>query len=167
MTEKQINIISVDSSNAEKVAPLIADFRVTLNSYRGIISEPDLGSARQEIQYFLDAGYPVFAAEADGEYIGYIVCRTDGGCLWVEHIYVDSRYRRRGAATLLFGKAEEIAGSMGEDTVYNYVHPNNEGMIGFLRSKGYTVLNLIEIRKPYAGEKLRTTVKVDDKEFDY
>ncbi|MBR6321294.1 MAG: GNAT family N-acetyltransferase, partial [Lachnospiraceae bacterium] len=75
--------------------------------------------------------------------------------------------RQKGVGSLLFGKAEELAASMGEDTVFNYVHPNNEGMIGFLRSKGYTVLNMIEIRKPYKGEKLTSTVRVNDNVFDY
>ena len=71
------------------------------------------------------------------------------------------------AASLLFGKAEELAREMGDDTVYNFVHPNNEGMIAFLRSKGYTVLNMIEIRRPYTGEKLTTMVRVDGNVFDY
>ena len=68
---------------------------------------------------------------------------------------------------MLFSKAEEIAASMGEDTVYNYVHPNNENMIRFLRSKGYTVLNMIEIRKPYKAEKLTATIHVEKETFDY
>jgi ribosomal protein S18 acetylase RimI-like enzyme len=85
----------------------------------------------------------------------------------VEHIFVREDYRRRGVATMLFNKAEEIAASMGENTVYNFVHPNNEGMIIFLRSKGYTVLNMIEIRKPYEGEKLTTKVHVENEAFDY
>ena len=68
---------------------------------------------------------------------------------------------------MLFRKAEELAASMGEDTVYNYVHPNNEGMIRFLASKGYTVLNMIEIRKPYKDEKLTTTIHVEKEAFDY
>ena len=68
---------------------------------------------------------------------------------------------------MLFGKAEEIAASMGEDTVYNYVHPNNENMIRFLRSKGYTVLNMIEIRKPYRDEKLTEIIHVGKEAFDY
>ena len=55
----------------------------------------------------------------------------------------------------------------GEDTVYNYVHPNNDGVIAFLRSMGYSVLNLIEIRKPYAGETLTTTIPVGAETFDY
>ena len=68
---------------------------------------------------------------------------------------------------MLFEKAEEIARAMGEETVYNFVHPNNENMIQFLRSKGYTVLNMLEIRKPYNGEKLTTTIHVDKEAFDY
>lgn len=68
---------------------------------------------------------------------------------------------------MLFKKAEEIAESMGEETVYNYVHPNNEKMIQFLRSKGYSVLNMIEIRKPYKDEKLTTTIQVGKESFDY
>ncbi len=103
----------------------------------------------------------------DGTLAGYIVCRIDEPNLWVEQIYVRDDFRRKGIASRLFEKAEELSASMGEDTVYNYVHPNNERMIGFLRSKGYTVLNMIEIRKPWKGEKLSTTVHVDDHEFDY
>ena len=68
---------------------------------------------------------------------------------------------------MLFNKAEEIAALMGEDTVYNFVHPNNENMIRFLRAKGYTVLNMIEIRKPYEGEILSTTIHVGKEAFDY
>ena len=58
-----------------------------------------------------------------------------------------------GVAAALHGKAEEIAASYGNDTVYNYVHPNNHRMIEFLRKAWLqSVLNLIEIRKPYQNE---------------
>ena len=73
----------------------------------------------------------------------------------------------RGVAAALHGKAEEIAASYGNDTVYNYVHPNNHRMIEFLGKRGYTVLNLIEIRKPYQNEKLTQTITVGEHEFDY
>ena len=162
-----MNIIRIDELSAEKIVPLIAAFRVALRSYKGIASEPDLQSAREEAFEFLSKGYPVYAAECCGEQAGYIVCRIEEPCLWVEHIYVSNQYRRRGVASALFSEAEKIAESMGDDTVYNFVHPNNEGMISFLRSKGYTVLNMIEIRKPYRGEKLRTTIRVDENAFDY
>ena len=162
-----MNIVKVDETNAEKVVPLIAAFRVTLQSYKNIHSEPDDKSAKEEVFEFLEKDYPIYAIEQNDEFIGYIVCRIEEPCLWVEHIYVMDEYRRCGAASMLFGKAEEIAESMGEDTVYNFVHPNNEDMISFLRSKGYTVLNMLEIRKSYKGEELSTTIHVDENTFDY
>lgn len=91
----------------------------------------------------------------------------DEPCVWVESIYVHPDFRRQGIGGALFGKAEELAASFGEDTVYNYVHPNNHAMIAFLRGKGYSVLNLLEIRKPYAGEKLTRKIRVDEEQFDY
>ncbi len=157
-----MKLIRIDTENAERLAPLAAAFRVTLNGYRGIVSEPYIPAGRAEIIEFLDAGFPVFAVETDGELAGYAVCRIDEPCLWVEHLFVRDEYR-----PLLFEKAEELARAMGEDTVFNFVHPNNRGMIDFLRAKGYTVLNMIEIRKPYTGEKLTTTVHVDENAFDY
>ncbi len=151
----------------DALAPLVAEFRVALNAFKGIDTEPDAGSGREEIADFLKEGYPVFALVSGGETIGYIVCRTEGYCIWVEQLFVKKEYRRQGAASMLFGKAEELAASKGEDTLYNYVHPNNDAVIGFLRSRGYTVLNLIEIRKPYGGEIPKSKIKVAENEFDY
>ena len=162
-----MKLIQIEKNDADRVAPLVADFRVTLNGYRGISSQPRVEAAREELTEFLDAGFPVFAAEDGSELAGYMVCRIEEPCLWVEHLFVRGSYRRRGVATLLFEEAEALAASMGEDTVFNFVHPNNLGMIAFLRSKGYTVLNMIEIRKLYPGEALTTTIPVGDAVFDY
>ena len=162
-----MELIEIQRPDADRLAPLVAAFRVTLDGYRGIASQPRVEAAREEIMEFLNAGFPVFAAEDGGELIGYTVCRIDEPCLWVEHLFVRDDYRRRGIGTLLFEKAEELARSMGEDTVFNFVHPNNRGMIDFLRTKGYTVLNMIEIRKSYPGERLTTTIPVGDAVFDY
>ena len=119
------------------------------------------------MEEYLAAGFPVFAAIMDGEYAGYVVCRVDSQVVWVESIFVKEEYRHHGVATALHSKAEEIAATYGEDTVYNYVHPNNHRMIDFLRKRGYTVLNLIEIRKPYEGEQFTQTISVGDHYFDY
>ena len=162
-----MKLIDIQRGDADRLSPLAADFRVTLNGYRGIASQPRVEAAREEIGEFLDAGFPIYAVEDGGELAGYMVCRIDAPCLWVEHLFVREDCRRKGAATILFEKAEEIARAMGEDTVYNFVHPNNLGMIEFLRSRGYTVLNMIEIRKPYAGERLKTAIPVGDALFDY
>ena len=162
-----MELIRIGNTDADGVAPLVAAFRTQLKSYKGIKSQPDIEVGKKEILEFMESGFPVYAVKDNGAYAGYIVCRIDKPCLWVEQIFVREDYRRKGVATMLCSKAEEIAASMGEDTVYNFVHPNNENMIGFLRSKGYTVLNMIEIRRPYKGEKLTTTIHVDAEAFDY
>ncbi|MBP5312914.1 MAG: GNAT family N-acetyltransferase [Clostridia bacterium] len=162
-----MKLVKIEEKDAGRLAPLAADFRVRLKKFRGIESVPDKKAGKTEIIEFLRAGFPVYAAEENGDLIGYIVCRIDEPCLWVEHFFVSEEHRGKGVGTLLFAKAEELAAKMGEDTVYNFVHPNNETMIRFLRSRGYTVLNMIEIRKPYKGEKTSTTVKVGNEVFDY
>jgi ribosomal protein S18 acetylase RimI-like enzyme len=162
-----MKLIKVEIKDADKLAPLVAAFRTQLRSYKGIKSQPNIEAGKEEIIEFLESGFPIYAIENNGTLTGYIVCRIDEPCLWVEHIFVREEYRRKGIATMLFEKAEEIAASMGEETIYNYVHPNNENMIQFLRSKGYTVLNMIEIRKPYNNEKLTTTIQVGNETFDY
>jgi len=151
----------------DSLAEMVALFRVELSSYKGIISKPNIDAGHEEMEEYLSAKFPVYAALVDGEYAGYVVCRVDGGIVWVESIFVKEEYRRHGVATALHNKAEEIAASYGDDTVYNYVHPNNHRMIDFLRKRGYTVLNLIEIRKPYKDEKLTQTIAVGEHDFDY
>ena len=162
-----MKLVKIGALDADRIAPLAAAFRVQLKSYKGIKSQSNIETGKEEILEFLASGFPVYAVEDSGVFAGYIVCRIDEPCLWVEQIFVREDYRRHGVATMLFSKAEEIAASMGEDTVYNFVHPNNKNMIQFLRSKGYTVLNMIEIRKPYEGEKLTATIHVEKEAFDY
>ena len=152
---------------SDALAEMVALFRVELRSYKGITSKPNIEAGREEMEEYLAAGFPVFAAIVDGAYAGYVVCRVDSEVVWVESIFVKEEYRRHSVASALHNKAEEIAASYGEDTVYNYVHPNNHRMIEFLRKRGYTVLNLIEIRKPYQGEKLTQTIVVGEHDFDY
>ena len=162
-----MELITIRITDADRLAPLVAAFRTQLKSYKGILSQPNIEGGKEEILEFLKSDFPIYAVEDKGILVGYIVCRIDKPCLWVEQIYVREECRRKGIATRLFEKAEEIAASMGEDTVYNFVHPNNENMIRFLRSKGYTVLNLIEIRKPYEGEMLTSTIHIEKEVFDY
>ena len=151
----------------DALAEMVALFRVELRSYKGILSKPNLQAGREEMEEYLSAGFPVFAAAVNGEYAGYMVCRVEDGVVWVESLFAKEKYRRQGLAGALHSKAEELAARYGEDTVYNYVHPNNHRMIEFLRKRGYTVLNLIEIRKPYQGEKLTQTIQVGQHKFDY
>ena len=161
-----MEIIEISQVN-DCLAEMVALFRVELRSYKGIVSKPNVDVGREEMDEYLSAGFPVFVAMVDGKYAGYVVCRVDSEVVWVESIFVKEEYRRHGIATALHSKAEEIAAFYGENTVYNYVHPNNHRMIEFLRKRGYTVLNLIEIRKPYQGENLTQAIHVGEHVFDY
>ncbi len=162
-----MDIIPIDRHNAQMVAPLVASFRVALKAYKGICAYPDDSAGLAEIEEYLEAGFPAFAAIWDGAYVGYVVCRVDAPNVWMESIFVSKEYRRKGVASALLHKAEAIAASYGGSTLYHYVHPNNERMISFLRKHGYTVLNLIELRKPYPDERLTQKIQVGEHEFDY
>jgi len=162
-----VEIRQLDTSCADELAPLAAAFRVTLRSFSGVSAQGDVNAAKEELLEYFQAGYPVYAAAEDGALRGYIVCRTEDGLVWVEQLYVEPAFRRRGIASALFDRAEALAFEKGEDTVFNYVHPNNDAVIRFLRAKGYTVLNLIEIRKPYRDEKPKRTIDVNGYRFDY
>lgn len=162
-----MEIKRIGADDVDALAPLDADFRVALRSYKGDVVQPDVQAGREELLYYLEKGYPIFAAVEQGQFLGYAVCRIDDGCVWAEALYVRPEYRRRHVASALFDCAEALARSYEQDTVYNYVHPNNDGVIAFLRSRGYDVLNLIEIRKPYAGEAPGAVYRVGNNDFRY
>ena len=134
-------VLEVDIQAADRLAPLIAKFRVASKSYKGINAEEDLQSAMSEALEFFEAGFPVYVYEEDGCYLGYLVCCIDSA-VWVEHIYVAPQHRERGIADLLYDVAERLAAP---DAPYNWVHPNNDAMIRFLAKRGYDTLNLVEI----------------------
>ncbi len=162
-----IIVEEINTAAMPQIAPLVAQFRMTLKSLKGIDASPNAEAGAAELKEYLDVGFPVYAARSEDEYCGYLVCRVDEPCVWVESIYVLPEYRRQGVGAALFQKAEALAASYGESTVYNYVHPNNDRMIAFLKTRGYNVLNLIEIRKAYPGEKLTMQIPVAENWFDY
>ncbi len=149
------------------VARLIAELRVSLSSLKGLSKKPNVASAKEELQEFLDAEYPIFIAELDGEIVGYAVCRVDSDVVWTEQMFVHPDSRRMGIASSLYGKIEELVKELGGETVYNWVHPNNDTIIEFLKQRGYNVLNLIEIRGPWKGETPQKQITVDKHEFEY
>ena len=159
-------VIVYEDQYFNDVANLLANFRVTLRLFKNEITEPDVEDAKDELNYYLEKKYPLYLAIKDDKVVGYILLRVDG-VVWVEHIYILEEYRRQGIASMLYQKGEEYSKNFCDETLFNYVHPNNDVMISFLRKNGYDVLNLIEIRKPFKGEKTTTKIKIGNNEFDY
>lgn len=152
----------------DQIVHLIAQFRVTLAGFKNIKRTINLKKAERELADFIKSKFPIFIAEnSNGIIAGYIVCKVVDQIVWVESLFVSPEYRRKGVGSALFEQACKLAGQYGENTVYNWVHPNNDGMIAFLKSRGYDVLNLIEIRKPYRNEKFSQKMKVGNNEFNY
>ena len=83
-----MKIVEIDKSNAEYISDLVADFRVTLKSYKGLNACPNKEAAYREIIEYLDAGFPCFSVICDEKYVGYIVCRIDMSCVWVESCFL-------------------------------------------------------------------------------
>ena len=82
-----MEIIKITQAN-DALAEMVALVRVELRSYKGITSKPNIEAGREEMEEYLAAGFPVFAAIVDGEYAGYVVCRVDSDVVWVESIFV-------------------------------------------------------------------------------
>jgi len=163
----KLNIKKVSFRDINRISPLIAKFRAELQGLRAAEADEDIESAREEFAKYIDNSYPIFAYKEGSEFLGYLVCRIDHEVVWVESLYVLKEHRRRGIASKLFKDAEELAVSYGNETLYNNVHPNNNGMIEFLSKKGYNVLNLIEIRKKRKDDVISEQIQIRDNIFDY
>jgi ribosomal protein S18 acetylase RimI-like enzyme len=164
----QVSVRHLEDADRDGVVRLIADFRVELNSFRGHTVGPDCDAARDELREYETRGYPVTVVEIGGAgVVAYLVCRIDATVVWVESLFVSPRYRRQGIASLLYNEAEAKAHELGGKTVFNWVHPNNTAIIQFLRKRGYSVLNLIELRKPIPGEHLSGYISVGEERFEY
>lgn len=139
-----------------------------LKALKGIQSPPKEDQAKEEFNEYLDANYPIYIAEDnDEELLGYLVCRVDQGVVWAESIYVNQSSRRKGVASELYKEAEKLASDLGHETVYHWIHPNNDKIIKFLAKMNYNVLNLIEIRKAYENERLNQTLHVGNHDYHY
>jgi ribosomal protein S18 acetylase RimI-like enzyme len=153
--------------DTEALARLVAAFRAELARLHGEERTPDPGAAREELAEFRAKGFPIRVAEVEGKPVGYLVCRVEDDVVWVEQLYVAPGHRRRGIGSALYAEAERLCRELGGDTVYNWVHPNNDAIIAFLAKRGYTVLNLIELRRPLPGERPERRIRVGAHEFDY
>lgn len=162
-----MKIRSVQAGDEPQLIRLIAEFRVSLAELRGRARPVDLDAAREELAEYTGKGFPIYVAEDEpAALVGYLVCRVDGDVVWAEALYTAPEHRRRGIGSALFAEAERLAQALGSDFPYNWVDPNNEKIIRFLQKRGYNVLNLVELRRPYPGEQLAQKINLGSHEFD-
>lgn len=163
-----MNIRLATSKDEREISILISMFRVELKKLKGIASEPEIENAEAEFREYVSAKYPIFVAEdRSGKLDAYLVCKIIGNVVWVESIFVSEKERRKGIATQLYRKAEEVALDLSNSAPYNWVRPDNDKMIAFLKRLGYDVLNLIEVSKGKDGEKLTGKIRVGSHDYRY
>lgn len=163
-----MKIRAFQPGDERQLVELIAKFRVVLGRLRGKAGPANLDRAKEELAYYRTRRYPIFLAESDDSgIVGYLVCRIDEDVVWAESLFVSPEHRRKGIGSALYAEAERLARKLGGDTVYNWVHPNNDRIIRFLKKRGYNVLNLIELRRPWSGEETVEKIRAGKHEFDY
>jgi GNAT superfamily N-acetyltransferase len=145
---------------------MIDRFRIALARLRRRPAESDPAGARVELEEYLAKKFPIYIAEEDRSgIVAYMVCRIDGDIVWLESIFVEEEFRRKGVASQLYCQAERLAHELGGGPPYNWIDPDNEGMIQFLAKRGYDVLNLIELRRREPGDQLARKIRVGDHEY--
>ena len=156
-------------SDRKNLIPLISDFRLNLAEFKEIKQiQPNFKKAEEELDDYLEKNYPIFiAVDSLNKILGYMVCRIIDNVIWVESLYVTPNNRRSGVGSALYAEAELLGEQHQSDTLYNWIHPNNEVIVKFLQKKGYSVLNLIELRKKHPNEKINKKIRVNNYEFDY
>ncbi|MHA1135420.1 MAG: GNAT family N-acetyltransferase [Candidatus Thorarchaeota archaeon] len=153
--------------DTEQIVSLIADFRVFLASLKSLSKNPEIQDARVELDDYLSDRYRIYVAEDETSIVGYLVCKIDQNTVWAESLFVIPSMRRKGIGSALYSEVESLAQSLGGNTVYNWVHPNNEYIICFLKKRGFDVLNLVELRKPWPNEKIFSRIDVGKHQFRY
>ncbi|UCG24327.1 MAG: GNAT family N-acetyltransferase [Chloroflexota bacterium] len=163
-----MNVRLAELEDQDSLIQLIAEFRVTMSRFRGSAPPLDLPAAERKALSYLLPEYQVFVAESeDGALAAFMVCHIEAGHVSIEALFVLPDHRRQGVGSLLYDQAEFLALELGEEPISNWVHPNNDRYIAFLRNRGYLVLSLIELRKPRSGEGPLQQIKVGKNIFEY
>jgi ribosomal protein S18 acetylase RimI-like enzyme len=168
LERKFLKIRLAEERDQQDLIKLICDFRLSLAILRGKANKFGSDEAKKELLEYLNKHFPIYVAEKDtADLVGYIVCRLEGDLVWAESLYVASKYRRRGIGSSLYDEAEKLSHELGGNPPYNWIDPNNGPIIDFLRKRGYTVLNLIELRRAKPEERLTRKIIVGNHEFDH
>jgi ribosomal protein S18 acetylase RimI-like enzyme len=155
--------------DTDQLLELIAQCRVTLGGFRGTADLLDLGAAGVMLEAYRRPGYQLFVADdaEERQLAGYVACQVIPGAVRAESLYVAPDYRRQGVGSRLYEQVERLNEEVGGETIYNWIQPNNDRIIRFLQRRGYTVLNLVEIRGPLAGERFSERIRVGSHVYDY
>ena len=162
----EIVIRLYEPEDHNQVAELLADFYYAMWRMKGRRQARNLESAIQDLSVRLNRKETVFVAAVGDEIAGIQIAAAEP-IHRLECVFVSERFRRMGLARQLLDAAERKFEISENESFYVNVHPNNRGIIELLRSKGYDVLNLLEIRKRWPDERKYRQVRIMGQDYLY
>lgn len=164
-----IKIIKVNDEDKclESLSYLLIDFRNEVALLKQRKLNYSLLKAQEELTEYFTSNYEVYTLLKDEKAVAYAVLKIFDETVWLEQLFVSKAERRSSFASQLLDIANNRARDYGKETAFVNVHPNNHKMISFLASNGYNVLNLLEVRKLYNRESIKTKIQVGDNKFLY
>ena len=154
-------------SDHEALSNLICAFRAEISRMRGYEASSSQEEAKREVKEELSQERFIIYVAEEESLCGYAVFKDEDRTVWMEQLYVAPDFRRQGIARQFLAVGEALAESRGQETLYFWVHPDNRGMLSFLRSTGYDVLNLIEVRRKRNRETCPDEVRIFDATLFY
>jgi ribosomal protein S18 acetylase RimI-like enzyme len=148
-----------------KFLQLVFEMKIIMNRLNGSEKIVMMSEAVREAESYFTENRKIFVYKINNKMVGYTVLKIEEQVVWLDWLYVDPDYQGNVVASKLFDHAEEFSAKLGNDQLYIWVHPDNHRMIGFLKKKGYDVLNLIEIKKKKDNNKGK--IQIFGNEFKY
>jgi len=139
--------VSKEASVSDDLLSLILSFRNELNQLNQIQEQPGLFEINEEAKSYFAINREVFLVKKGNITTGFAVLKWEDDIAWLDWMFINNEFRRKGIASFLFDYVESYALKKGSDQLYIWVHPDNDPMLNFLNKKKYNVLNLIEIKK--------------------
>jgi len=144
---------------------LVFEMKIIMSRLNGSDKIVMMSEAMREAEGYFTENRKIFVYKMNNKMVGFSVLKIEDTVVWLDWLYVDPDYQGGEISSKLFDHAEEFSRKLGNDQLYVWVHPDNHRMIGFLKKKGYEVLNLIEIKKVKAN--IQEKIEILGNEFKY
>ena len=146
-----VDFVPQDPSHAEEISERV--LRLWLEIYCGEIASGADGiraiHAREEtpehIRGYMSQGTVYEVVTLDGDDVGLVAYRVNGGDLYLNKLYIEDGYRRIGLGSICMEHVLEVAAEHACSTVSLYASDGNKGAFAFYTNCGFEVIGTQEI----------------------
>lgn len=147
----------------------IAEFFGLHSSFLNADAEADCNEAEKTLEDWLEYPDPLYMIKDNNVVVGFLRIGNRGGSVaWIEDVFVDEQYRRKGIAARAIGKAEEIIKSDGRYSAICFdVVPRNETALSLYHKLGYDSLSILTVRKEIYDNKRDKSIHILGLDYKY